>query len=66
MYVFKGPSTKDVRQIGEGGGFDISDIPGRGWFVKVRNSKISQSSSKLKLEIIIYRRSRFQYESIHI
>ena len=48
-----------------GGGFEILDIPGRGergWFVKVRtsenflknrNSKISQSSLKLKLEIII-------------
>ena len=26
----KGPSTKDVRQMGRGGGFEISDIPGRG------------------------------------
>ena len=26
----KGPSTKDVRQLGRGGGFEISDIPGRG------------------------------------
>ena len=39
----KGPSTKDVRQMGRGGGggFEISDIPGRGeggWFVKVRTS----------------------------
>ena len=26
-----GPSTKDVRQMGRGGGgFEISDIPGRG------------------------------------
>ena len=53
---------------GGGGGFEISDIPGRGegWFVKVRtsenfwknrNSKISQSSLKSKLEIIIDRDS---------
>ena len=40
----KGPSTKDVRQMGRGGGFEISDIPGRGeggggWFVKVRTSE---------------------------
>ena len=26
----KGPSTKDVRQMGRGGGFEILDIPGRG------------------------------------
>ena len=36
-------STKDVRQMGRGGGgFEISDIPGRGkggWFVKVRTSE---------------------------
>ena len=39
-----GPSTKDVRQMGRGGGFEISDIPGRGeggWFVKVRTSENS-------------------------
>ena len=46
------------------GGFEISDIPGRGEgvvckssdvrkFLKKSNSKISQSSLKLKLEIII-------------
>ena len=38
----KGPSTKDVRQMGRGDGFEISDIPGRGeggWFVKVRTSE---------------------------
>ena len=29
-HVTKGPSTKDVRQMGRGGGFEISDIPGRG------------------------------------
>ena len=28
--MIKGPSTKDVRQMGRGGGFEISDIPGRG------------------------------------
>ena len=28
--VIKGTSTKDVRQMGKGGGFEISDIPGRG------------------------------------
>ena len=39
--LLKGPSTKDVRQMGRGG-FKISDIPGRGeggWFVKVRTSE---------------------------
>ena len=33
LFVFakaKGPSTKDVRQMGRGGGFEISDISGRG------------------------------------
>ena len=51
-----------------GGGFEISDIPGRGEgvvcessdvrkFLKKSKSKISQSSSKLKLEIIIDRDS---------
>ena len=42
LAVTKGPSTKDVRQMGRGGGFKISDIPGRGeggWFVKVRTSE---------------------------
>ena len=34
----KGPSTKDVRQMRRGG-FEISDIPGGGWFVKVRTSE---------------------------
>ena len=29
--IYKGPSTKDVRQMGRGeGGFEISDIPGQG------------------------------------
>ena len=29
--LLRGPSTKDVRQMGRGGGgFEISDIPGRG------------------------------------
>ena len=28
--MVKGPSTKDVRQMGRGGGFEISDIPGPG------------------------------------
>ena len=42
--AYKGPSTKDVRQMGRGGGFEISDVPGRGeggggWFVKVRTSE---------------------------
>ena len=40
--IRKGPSTKDVRQMGRGGGFEISDITGRGeggWFVKVRTSE---------------------------
>ena len=57
IYSPKGPSTKDVRQMG-GGGFEISDIPGRGdrrgWFVKVRTSE------NLKLGIIIDRDSNMR------
>ena len=56
---------------GEGGGFEISDIPGRGEgvvcvssdvqkFLKKWNSKISLSSLKLKLEIIIDRDSNMR------
>ena len=30
IHYTKGPSTKDVRPMGRGGGFEISDIPGRG------------------------------------
>ena len=42
IYSPEGPSTKDVRQLGRGVVFRISDIPGRGeggWFVKVRTSE---------------------------
>ena len=50
------------------GGFEISDIPERGEGVvcessdvrKIRNSKISQSSLKLKLEMIIDRDSNMR------
>ena len=54
---------------GEGGGFEISDIPGQGEGVVcessdvrkfLKNSKISQSSLKLKLEIIIDRYSNMR------
>ena len=31
IFIYYGPSTKDVRQMGRGGGcLEISDIPGRG------------------------------------
>ena len=53
---------------GEGGGFEISDIPGRGeggWFVKVRTSEKIEIP-KFKIKTRNYNRSRFQYESIHI
>ena len=64
-----GPSTKDVRQMGRGGGFEIPDIPGRGeggglWkFGRPKISekiKISQSSLKLQLEIMIDRNSNMR------
>ena len=72
LNVMTKTSTKDVRQMGRGGGFEISDIPGRGeggglWKFgrpkiseKNRNSKIFQSSLKLKLEIIIDRDSNMR------
>ena len=67
----KGPSTKDVRQMGRGGGFEISDIPGRGEGVVCESSDVrkflkkskfqnSLSSLKLKLEIIIDRDSNMR------
>ena len=64
----KGPSTTNVRQMGRGG-FEISDIPGRGreWFVKVlKKSKFQNFSELFKVKTRNYNRSRFQYESIHI
>ena len=77
----KGPSTKDVRQMGRGGGggFEISDIPGRGEggggvvvcessdvrkFLK--KPKFQNFSELFKVKTINYNRSRFQYKSIHI
>ena len=58
----KGPSTKDVRQMGEGVVLKFRTFPdgGRGWFCENRNSKISQSSLTLKLEIIIDRDSNMR------
>ena len=60
----KRPSTKDVRQMGRGG-FEISDIPGRGEGVVCESSDVRKflkkskfqnlSELKLKLEIIIDR-----------
>ena len=58
-----------------GGGFDISDIPGRGEgggfessdvrkFLK--KSKFQNFSELFKFKTRNYNRSRFQYESIHI
>ena len=73
-HYFKGPSTKDVRQMGRGG-FEISDIPGR-WEGVVcessdvrkflNKSKFQNFSELFKVKTRNYNRSRFQYESIHI
>ena len=61
---------------GGGGGFEISDISGRGergWFVKssdvrkfLKKSKFLNFSELFKVKTRNYNRSRFQYESIHI
>ena len=69
--IYLGAVYKGRPANGQGGGFEISDIPGRGKgvvcessdvrkFLKNRNSKISQSSLKLKLEIMIYRDSNMR------
>ena len=71
----KGPSTKDVLQMGRGGGFEISDIPGQGEGVVcksldvrkfLKKSKFQNFSELFKVKTRNYNRSRFQYESIHI
>ena len=71
----KGPSTKDVRQMGRGAGFEISDIPGRGEGVVcessdvrkfLKKSKFQNFSELFKVKTRNYYRSRFKYESIHI
>ena len=77
-----GPSTKDVQQMGREGGFEISDIPGRGEGggggggvvcessdVRkfLKKSKFQNFSELFKVKTRNYNnRSRFQYESIHI
>ena len=58
-----------------GGGFEISDIPGRGEGVVcessdvrkfLKKSKFQNFSELFKVKTRNYNRSRFQYESIHI
>ena len=58
-----------------GGGFEISDIPGRGEGVVcessdvrkfLKKSKFQNISELFKVETRNYNISRFQYESIHI
>ena len=55
---------------GKGGGFEISDIPGRGegggggGGVVCESSDVRKFLKKSKFQN--YNRSRFQYESIHI
>ena len=58
-----GPSTKDVRAFGKwgGGGFEISDVRK---FLK--KSKFQNFSELFKVKTRNYKRSKFQYESIHI
>ena len=61
---------------GERGGFEISDIPGRGEGGVVcessdvrkflKKSKFQNFSELFKVKTRNYNRSRFQYESIHI
>ena len=56
-----------------GGGFEISDIPGRGVVCEssdvrkfLKKSKFQNFSELFKVKTRNYNRSRFQYESIHI
>ena len=63
----KGPSTKDVRQMGRAGGFEISDIPGGGEGVICESSDFQNFSELFKVTTRNnYNISRFQYESVHI
>ena len=48
MYT-KGPSTKEVRQMGRGGGFEISDIPGRGEGVVCESSDVRKFLKKIEI-----------------
>ena len=63
--------------MGRGGGFEISDIPGRGELRGVvcessdvrkflKKSKFQTFSELFRVKTRNYNRSRFQYESIHI
>ena len=58
---------------GGGGGFEISDIPGRGVVCEssdvrkfLKKSKFQNFLELFKVKTRNYNRSRFQYESIHI
>ena len=65
MQTFKlGAVYKGRPANGEGGGFEISDIPGRGEGVVCESSDVRKFLKKSKFQN--YNRSRFQYESIHI
>ena len=76
LFVPLGAVYKGRPANGEGGGFEISDIPGRGERGVVcessdvrkflKKSKFQNFSELFKVKTINYNRSRFQYESIHI
>ena len=71
----KGPSTKDVRQMGRGVVLKFRTFPdgGRGVVCEssdvrkfLKKSKFQNFSEFFKVKTRNYNRSRFQYESIHI
>ena len=70
----KGPSTKDVRQMGRGVVLKFRTFPdgGEGGGVVCESSDVrkflkkSNFSELFKVKTRNYNRSRFQYESIHI
>ena len=75
MFIQLGAVYKGRPANGEGGGFEISDISGRGEGVVcessdvrkfLKKSKFLNFSQLFKVKTRNYNRSRFQYESIHI
>ena len=70
---WQGAVYKGRPENGEGGGFEISDIPGRGVVCEssdvrkfLKKSKFQNFSELFKVKTRNYNRSRFQYESISI
>ena len=76
IILYRGPSTKDVRQMGRGGvvlKFRTFPDGGRGVVCEssdvrkfLKKSKFQNFSELFKVKTRNYKRSRFQYESIHI